>query len=193
MFSPLWFSSRYARDKHFGFLRSLKLPSPFPGHALTIPQLKVDHQAVAFHAASLQCSFSLCCLLCDAPDVQLTGKWGEVPPPESAASKAAGYPAADKMLPQGTALQVEARPSALLFALFWFVCAVSCSLNPEAPSFSVRELFTSGYTVMLLFNQRVTSAFGFYQRAVKIVSLIAGPQTSVNYGSGVYLFIYFNS
>lgn len=83
--------------------------------------------------------------------------------------------------------------STLLFALFWFVCAVSCSLNPEAPSFSVRELFTSGCTVMLLFNQRVTLAFGFYQRAVKIVSLIAGPQTSVNYGSGVYLFIYFNS
>lgn len=43
---------------------------------------------------------------------------------------------------------------------------------------------------MLLFNQRVTSAFGFYQGAVKIVSVIAGPQTSVNYGSTVYLFIY---
>lgn len=46
---------------------------------------------------------------------------------------------------------------------------------------------------MLLLNQRVTSAFGFYQSAVKIFSLIAGPQTSVNYGARVYLFIYFNS
>lgn len=43
---------------------------------------------------------------------------------------------------------------------------------------------------MLLFDQRVTSAFGFYQSAVKIVSFIAGPQTSVNYGPGIYLFIY---
>lgn len=113
--------------------------------------------------------------------------------PEPAASKAAGCPAADRMLPRDTALQVEALPSTLLLALSWSVCVVSCSPKPEASLFSAKEPFLPGYTVMLLFNQRVTSAFGFYQRAVKIFSLIAGPQTSVNYGSGVYLFIYFNS
>lgn len=56
-----------------------------------------------------------------------------------------------------------------------------------------RESLPSGYTVKPLFKERVASAFGFYQSAVKIVSLIAGPQTSVNYGSRFYFFLYFNS
>lgn len=34
VFSPFSFSSQYARDKNFGFLRSLKLLSPFSGDAM---------------------------------------------------------------------------------------------------------------------------------------------------------------
>lgn len=53
-------------------LHSLEMP-------LTISQFKGDHQAVAFHAVSLLCSFSLCCLFWGAPDMEATHRemrWG---------------------------------------------------------------------------------------------------------------------
>lgn len=79
VFSPFWFSSQYARDKFFGFqglwschVHSLEMP-------LIIPQLKGDHQAVAFPAASLLCTFSLHCMFCGAPDMETPPRemrWG---------------------------------------------------------------------------------------------------------------------
>lgn len=54
-----------------------------------------------------------------------------MPELETAASKGAGYPAAGEMLPQGTALRVEALPSTLLLVVFRFACVIRCSLNPE--------------------------------------------------------------
>lgn len=54
---------------------------------------------------------------------------------EPAASKGAGYPAVGEMLPQGTALGVEAIPSTLVLVLFQFVCVIRCFLSPEVAYF----------------------------------------------------------